>query len=205
MQYPAQALLVETFPAYVRLGSSGLRWIWCGRRDLNPQAFRRQLLRLVCLPFHHFRAVSRAVQGLWIFASLLRQIKSSMGPAMHPPRIRAYCRADGSQPFLCDIFIYVRWLFFYAAHLTPRHGRVAQLAEHSALNRQVEGSIPSASTILPDIFLCVLEGRLAASTESSSRTRSRPVPPLDPPYGCARRSPDSPPRSQSSSSARGRR
>src|SRR5579863_1150000 len=27
-------------------------------------------------------------------------------------------------------------------------GRVAQLAEHSALNRQVEGSIPSASTIL---------------------------------------------------------
>ena len=26
-------------------------------------------------------------------------------------------------------------------------GRVAQLAEHSALNRQVEGSIPSASTI----------------------------------------------------------
>jgi hypothetical protein len=25
-------------------------------------------------------------------------------------------------------------------------GRVAQLAEHSALNRQVEGSIPSAST-----------------------------------------------------------
>ncbi len=27
------------------------------------------------------------------------------------------------------------------------HGRVAQLAEHSALNRQVEGSIPSASTI----------------------------------------------------------
>ena len=27
-------------------------------------------------------------------------------------------------------------------------GRVAQLAEHSTLNRQVEGSIPSASTIL---------------------------------------------------------
>ncbi len=26
-------------------------------------------------------------------------------------------------------------------------GRVAQLAEHSALNRQVEGSIPSAPTI----------------------------------------------------------
>lgn len=30
-------------------------------------------------------------------------------------------------------------------------GRVAQLAEHSALNRQVEGSIPSASTIYSDI------------------------------------------------------
>ncbi len=29
----------------------------------------------------------------------------------------------------------------------PFSGRVAQLAEHSALNRQVEGSIPSASTI----------------------------------------------------------
>src|SRR5947208_10617215 len=27
-------------------------------------------------------------------------------------------------------------------------GRVAQLAEHSTLNRQVEGSIPSASTIV---------------------------------------------------------
>ena len=27
-----------------------------------------------------------------------------------------------------------------------KNGRVAQLAEHSALNRQVEGSIPSAST-----------------------------------------------------------
>jgi hypothetical protein len=40
------------------------------------------------------------------------------------------------------------------AHLSPPHGacntsgRVAQLAEHSALNRQVEGSIPSASTKL---------------------------------------------------------
>ena len=29
----------------------------------------------------------------------------------------------------------------------PYRGRVAQLAEHSTLNRQVEGSIPSASTI----------------------------------------------------------
>jgi hypothetical protein len=29
-------------------------------------------------------------------------------------------------------------------------GRVAQLAEHSALNRQVEGSIPSASTSFPE-------------------------------------------------------
>ena len=43
------------------------------------------------------------------------------------------------------------------AHFSPRsqrpaprsstQGRVAQLAEHSALNRQVEGSIPSAPTI----------------------------------------------------------
>ena len=33
----------------------------------------------------------------------------------------------------------------FAAPL-EKSGRVAQLAEHSALNRQVEGSIPSAST-----------------------------------------------------------
>jgi hypothetical protein len=33
---------------------------------------------------------------------------------------------------------------FRTAH--PTFGRVAQLAEHSALNRQVVGSIPTAST-----------------------------------------------------------
>jgi hypothetical protein len=32
--------------------------------------------------------------------------------------------------------------------VNDKPGRVAQLAEHSTLNRQVEGSIPSASTIL---------------------------------------------------------
>ncbi len=31
--------------------------------------------------------------------------------------------------------------------IDPHIGRVAQLAEHSTLNRLVEGSIPSASTI----------------------------------------------------------
>ena len=41
-----------------------------------------------------------------------------------------------------------------AALCASRHaqnypGRVAQLAEHSTLNRQVEGSIPSASTSIP--------------------------------------------------------
>ena len=41
-----------------------------------------------------------------------------------------------------------------AAAQIPFHprGRVAQLAEHSALNRQVEGSIPSASTIKSGIY-----------------------------------------------------
>jgi hypothetical protein len=38
-----------------------------------------------------------------------------------------------------------------ATRFLPRLGRVAQLAEHSALNRQVEGSIPSASTNFPSI------------------------------------------------------
>ena len=27
----------------------------CGRRDSNPHPFQDQLLRLACLPFHHFR------------------------------------------------------------------------------------------------------------------------------------------------------
>ena len=35
----------------------------------------------------------------------------------------------------------------YTSARSSDYGRVAQLAEHSALNRQVEGSIPSASTI----------------------------------------------------------
>ena len=34
-----------------------------------------------------------------------------------------------------------------ALRLIKSSGRVAQLAEHSALNRQVVGSIPTASTI----------------------------------------------------------
>ncbi len=47
-------------------------------------------------------------------------------------------------------------------------GRVAQLAEHSALNRQVVGSIPTASTIHPQYFLffnssAALESSLRAS------------------------------------------
>jgi hypothetical protein len=37
--------------------------------------------------------------------------------------------------------------------IVSRLGRVAQLAEHSALNRQVEGSIPSASTISFQILI----------------------------------------------------
>jgi hypothetical protein len=32
-----------------------LRDIWCGRGDLNPHASRRHPLKMVCLPFHHFR------------------------------------------------------------------------------------------------------------------------------------------------------
>ena len=28
---------------------------WCGRGDLNPHASRRHPLKMVCLPFHHFR------------------------------------------------------------------------------------------------------------------------------------------------------
>ena len=30
---------------------------WCGRGDLNPHAFRRHPLKMVCLPFHHFRGM----------------------------------------------------------------------------------------------------------------------------------------------------
>ena len=48
-----------------------------------------------------------------------------------------------SDDFLAD---QRRAIFPLQGVLTPS-GRVAQLAEHSALNRQVEGSIPSASTI----------------------------------------------------------
>ena len=29
--------------------------VWCERRDSNPYAFRRQILSLLCIPFHHSR------------------------------------------------------------------------------------------------------------------------------------------------------
>ncbi len=51
----------------------------------------------------------------------------------------------------CDILALItmpcRMAGNVAAARSPFQGRVAQLAEHSTLNRQVEGSIPSASTI----------------------------------------------------------
>ena len=55
------------------------------------------------------------------------------------------------------IFFKVREEFFRSAHAAQdrlrrgffNEGRVAQLAEHSALNRQVVGSIPTASTKFP--------------------------------------------------------
>ena len=51
-----------------------------------------------------------------------------------------------------DYAIFIEWLRgFVRARQAPRQaihpqGRVAQLEEHSALNRQVVGSIPTAST-----------------------------------------------------------
>ena len=33
----------------------GLLVKWCGKRDLNSHVLGHQLLRLGCLPFHHFR------------------------------------------------------------------------------------------------------------------------------------------------------
>jgi hypothetical protein len=58
-------------------------------------------------------------------------------------------------PPLCYIFqvtaakicLLKLWLTLHAT-AEPFSGRVAQLAEHSALNRQVVGSIPTASTKL---------------------------------------------------------
>ena len=41
--------------------------------------------------------------------------------------------------------------------ISSKNGRVAQLAEHSALNRQVEGSIPSASTIPIQLGVLLLQ------------------------------------------------
>jgi hypothetical protein len=48
-------------------------------------------------------------------------------------------------------------------NIRPFHfiGRVAQLAEHSTLNRQVGGSIPPASTM--DTALCVVASDLGPS------------------------------------------
>ena len=58
-----------------------------------------------------------------------------------------------------------------AAFLNPS-GRVAQLAEHSALNRQVEGSIPSASTSLRPVGLRL--GGPASVLSSARRARFGP-------------------------------
>src|ERR1700722_19158540 len=47
-------------------------------------------------------------------------------------------------------------------------GRVAQLAEHSALNRQVVGSIPTASTIKSAAsFMCALLALLCFETQAA--------------------------------------
>ena len=68
--------------------------------------------------------------------TLLRSLGVAPGVAgmSHPP---------------CAILRKARWLYLLTAPARPvsHCGRVAQLAEHSTLNRQVEGSIPSASTI----------------------------------------------------------
>ena len=66
-----------------------------------------------------------------------------------PPR-RLWKHAVAVLYFLSAGMILARWIVpgFLPRGLLPAHGRVAQLAEHSALNRQVEGSIPSASTNL---------------------------------------------------------
>ena len=54
----------DTFTAFAKLlvcRSLRPKDVWpsdkkeCGRRDLNPHAVRRQILSLVCLPFHHPR------------------------------------------------------------------------------------------------------------------------------------------------------
>ena len=29
--------------------------VWCEKRDSNPYALRRQILSLLCIPFHHSR------------------------------------------------------------------------------------------------------------------------------------------------------
>ena len=33
-------------------------YTWCERRDSNPQSLRRQILSLLCIPFHHSRIIS---------------------------------------------------------------------------------------------------------------------------------------------------
>ncbi len=51
--------------------------LWCGRGDLNPHASRRHPLKMVCLPFHHFR----------IFRSGLSITKLTMCCTAGGPRI----------------------------------------------------------------------------------------------------------------------
>ena len=67
-------------------------------------------------------------------------------------------------------------MFAGRAALSRRHlrGRVAQLAEHSTLNRQVEGSIPSASTMhgLVELFPTFFSRRLCDSPDRGRLQRA---------------------------------
>ena len=60
--------------------------LWCGRGDLNPQAFRRRILSPLCMPFHHVH--------LEIFVSL------EAGSIIHTCRYFVKCFFAKMYPFL---------------------------------------------------------------------------------------------------------
>jgi hypothetical protein len=75
-------------------------------------------------------------------------LRASLRQALLPESI--FCYTQKVAP--CVVPAKVPRLAHSGSTFQPRgktQGRVAQLAEHSALNRQVEGSIPSAPTIFP--------------------------------------------------------
>ena len=93
--------------------------LWCGRGDLNAQAFRRRILSPLCMPFHHVH--------LEIFVSL------EAGSIIHTCRYFVKCFFAKMYPFLKYISSKI---FFGALDSALRPLNRRRLRHPTPLNRR---------------------------------------------------------------------